>query len=263
MNTAVETAPPGGTKPIVRHISTEDVYTALAEGWSDFRAAPRFGLFFGGVYALVGIAIFVTLLAADQMVWIVPCAFAFPLIGPFAAVGLYEVSRRREAGEPLDWADVLGAVWRKRDSQIPSMAFVVLAGFFIWMWAAAMLVILFLGRISFATYSDFGGIWASSSGILLLVVGTLVGGAIAFLLFALTVVALPMLVDRDVDYVTAMVTSFQAVTSNLQPMLHWAWIVGGGLVAAMVPLFLGLVVVLPVLGHATWHLYRKVIEPVG
>lgn len=244
-------------KPVVRAITADDVYAALAAGWEDFRAVPAFGLFFGGVYAFLGIAIFLTLWAMDQPFWIVVFGLAFPLVGPFVAIGLYEVSRRREAGEPLDWADVLRVVWAKRESQIPSMAFVVLAGFLVWMWAASILVILFLGRLG--RYSDIDAILGSANGVALVVVGTLVGAVIAFLLFALTAVSLPMLLDREVDYVTAMVTSYHAVVSNLQPMLHWAWIVGASLVVAMLPLFLGLVVALPVLGHATWHLYRRVI----
>jgi uncharacterized membrane protein len=256
MTTLADAAPP---PPVIRSITAEDVYAALDQGWQDFRAVPRFGLFFGGIYALVGIALFLTLWAGGRPAWIVPLAVGFPLVGPFVAVGLYEVSRRRERGERLDWAEVLGAVWRKRDSQIPSMAFVVLAGLLVWMWAASMLVIIFLGRLG--AYRDLDAILSSENGIALVVVGTVVGGIIAFVLFALTVVSLPMLVDREIDIVTAMVTSFRAVTSNLQPMLHWAWIVGGVLFVAMLPLFLGLVVALPVLGHATWHLYRKVIAP--
>jgi uncharacterized membrane protein len=258
MATIAETFP---GRPVIRRIAADDVYAALREGWADFRAAPRFGLFFGGVYAALGIAIFVQLWVLEQPFWIVPFAFAFPLIGPFAAIGLYEVSRRREAGLPLDWSDILGVIWAKRDSQIPSMAFVVLAGFMIWMWVASMLVILFLGRWSLATYSDLGSILSSANGLVLVVVGSALGAVIAFLLFAITAVSLPMLLDRDVDYVTAMVTSYQAVTANLQPMLHWAWIIAGSLLVAMLPAFLGLIVVLPVLGHATWHLYRRVIEP--
>jgi uncharacterized membrane protein len=259
--TATATNAPG--RPVIRSITADDVYAALAAGWADFKAAPRFGLFFGGVYALVGIAIFVQLWVLDQPFWIVPFAFAFPLIGPFAAIGLYEVSRRRETGEPLDWAEVLGVVWSKRDSQIPSMAFIVLAGFMLWMWVASIIVILFLGRMSFAVYSDIGAVLSTPSGVAMLVVGGIAGGIIAFVLFAITAVSLPMLLDRDIDYVTAMVTSFQAVTSNLYAMLNWAWIVAGTLIAAMVPLFLGLIVALPVLGHATWHIYRRVIAPEG
>ena len=259
--TATDTHVPAA-RPVVRPITADDVYAALAAGWADFRAVPAFGLFFGGVYAFLGVAIFLTLWAMDQPFWIVIFAFAFPLIGPFVAVGLYEVSRRREDGAPLDWAEILAVVWEKRTSQIPSMAFVVLAGFLIWMWAASILVILFLGRLG--SYSDIDAILGSSNGIALVVVGTLVGGVIAFLLFALTAMSLPLLLDRDdVDYVTAMVTSYKAVTSNLQPRLHWGWIISAMLTVAMLPLFLGLVVALPVLGHATWHLYRRVIAPEG
>jgi uncharacterized membrane protein len=259
MSTAVTTAP---GRPVIRTIAAEDVYSALRAGWSDFRAAPRFGLFFGGVYAALGILIFLSLWVMGLSFWIVPFAFAFPLVGPFAAIGLYEVSRRREAGEPLDWADILGVVWSKRDSQYPSMAFIVLAGFMLWMWVASMLVILFLGRMSGAVYSNWDALFSTGNGIMLLVVGGVIGAGIAFLLFAITVVSLPMLLDRDLDYVTAMVTSYQAVMANLQPMLHWAWIVAATLVVAMLPIFLGLIVALPVLGHATWHLYRRLIEPV-
>lgn len=257
------TAPTARPKPEIRSISADDVYAALGAGWADFRAAPRFGLFFGGVYAALGILIFLQLWVLDQPMWIVPFACAFPLIGPFAAVGLYEVSRRRETGEPLDWAEILGVVWGKRDSQIPSMAFIVLAGFMIWMWVASMLIILFLGRMSSAMYSNLGDLLGTAEGIGLVVVGTLVGAVIAFLLFAVTVVSLPMLLDRDIDYVTAMITSFEAVTKNPQAMLHWAWIVAAAVVVAMVPVFLGLIVALPVLGHATWHLYRRVVAPAG
>ena len=252
---------PADGRPVVRRISADDVYASLRQGYADFRAAPRFGLFFGGVYAAVGILLFLLLWLVEQPLWIVPFSFAFPLIGPFAAIGLYEVSRRREAGEPLSWSRILGAVWQQRDRQLPSMAFVVLALFLLWMWAASVLVILFLGRMSGAVYSNLDALLATSNGLMLLVVGAVVGGLIAFLLFAITAVSLPLLLDREVDYVTAMIVSFQAVTDNLHAMLHWAWIVVGLLFVGILPMFLGLVVVLPVLGHSTWHIYRRVIAP--
>jgi uncharacterized membrane protein len=260
MNTQVQTASP---RPVVRSITTEDVYAALAQGWADFKAAPQFGLFFGGVYAVAGMIILAELWRMEQGLWIIPLAFAFPLIAPFVAIGLYEVSRRREAGLPLDWAAVLGAVWRERNRQMPTMAFIVLAGFMIWMWFARLILAIFLGRMSFAVYSDLNILFTTPEGLSMLVVGTAVGGAIAFILFAVTAVSLPMLLERELDFVTAMVTSFNAVTTNLRPMLTWAAIIAVASIAAMVPFFLGLVVVLPVLGHATWHLYRRVIAPEG
>lgn len=257
------TATPTAPRPRIRRISVDDVYELLHAGWLDFRAAPKFGLFFGGIYALGGMMIFFELMRIDQQLWIIPLAFAFPLIGPFVAIGLYEVSRRREAGLPLDWAEVLGSVWRQRNGQIPSMAFIVLAGFMVWMWFARLILAIFLGRMRFAVYSDIDILFTTPNGVAMLVFGTLVGGAIAFVLFAITAVSLPMLLDREIDFVTAMVTSFKAVTLNLRPMLSWAWVIGAATVAAMAPFFLGLMVVLPVLGHATWHLYRRVIAPEG
>ncbi len=256
-------APTSAGRYAVRSIGVDDIYAALSAGWADFRAAPQFGLFFGGVYALAGILIFLQLWVWDQPMWILPLAFAFPLIGPFAAIGLYEVSRRREAGVPLVWSEILDVIWRERNRQMPTMAFIVLAGFMIWMWAAAMLIAIFLGRMDFAVYSDIGTLLTTGNGMLLLLIGTIVGGAIALVLFSVTAVSLPMLLDREVDYVTAMVTSFNAVTQNPVAMLTWAGIVAVGLLIAMVPFFLGLFVALPVLGHTTWHIYRKVVAPEG
>ncbi len=260
MTTQVQSAP---RRPVVRAITSNDVHVALAQGWADFKAAPQFGLFFGGIYALGGILILAQLWIWEAHLWIIPLAFAFPLIGPFVAIGLYEVSRRREQGLPLDWSEVLGVVWRERGRQIPSMAFIVLAGFMIWMWFARLILAIFLGRMSLGTYSDFERLLGTPEGLSMLVVGTAVGGVIAFILFAITAVSLPLLLEREVDFVTAMITSFNAVTSNLVPMLTWAGIIAAGLFVSMIPAFLGLVVVLPVLGHATWHLYRKAIAPEG
>lgn len=260
MQSQVQTAP---ARPVVQAITRNDIHDALALGWADFKAAPQFGLFFGGIYALGGMLIFAQLWIWDAPLWIIPLAFAFPLIGPFVVIGLYEVSRRREQGLPLDWADVLGVVWRERGRQIPSMAFIVLAGFMIWMWFARLILALFLGRMSLGTYSDFERLMATPEGLSMLVVGSAVGGVIAFILFAITAVSLPMLLEREIDFVTAMIASFTAVTSNIVPMLTWAAIIAGSVIMAMLPFFLGLVIVLPVLGHATWHLYRKAIAPEG
>ncbi len=250
-----------GHRPVIRPITTDDVYGALTAGWRDFRAAPQFGLFFGGIYALGGMFIFLELWRMDQPLWIIPLAFAFPLIGPFVAIGLYEVSRRREAGLPMDWSEVLGVIWRERGRQIPSMAFIVLAGFMIWMWFARLIIAIFLGRMRFGTYSDLERLLGTPEGIGMLIIGSVVGGVIAFLLFAITAVSLPLLLEREIDFVTAMITSFNVVTSNLVPMLTWAAIIAAGVIVAMLPFFLGLLVVLPVLGHATWHLYRRSVAP--
>lgn len=250
-------------RPQIRKISVNDVYSALTEGWADFRAAPNFGLFFGGIYAVAGIFIFLQLVAWSQPLWIIPLACAFPLIGPFVAIGLYEVSRRRETGEPLVWSEILTSVWGQRNGQMPFLAFVVLMGFMVWIWFARLLVAVVLGRMSFAVYSDLNILFTTGSGLTLLFFGTIVGGIIAFCIFSFSVMAVPMLLDRDVDFVTAMITSVDTVKANPKAMFTWAWIVVAVLVVGMIPFFLGLVVALPVLGHGTWHLYRKAIAPEG
>ncbi len=259
--TAASSASVSHLRPQIREITVNDVHSALSEGWADFRAAPNFGLFFGGIYAILGIFILLQLMVWSQPLWIIPLACAFPIIGPFAALGLYEVSRRRESGAPLIWSEILTAVWGQRNGQMPFMAFVVLAGFMVWVWVAHMLVAVILGRMSFAVYSDFGILFTTGSGITLLVLGTIIGFAIAFCIFSFTVMALPLLLERDIDFVTAMITRFDTVKTNPKPMLIWAWIVAVLLIVAMIPFFLGLVVALPVLGHGTWHLYRKAVVP--
>lgn len=248
-------------RPQFRSITVDDVYNSVAEGWRDFRAAPRFGLFFGAVYAVGGMALFVLLTMLDITGWILPLAAAFPLFGPFVAIGLYEVSRRLEAGAPLYWREVLGVVWLQRERQMPSMAFVVLAGFLIWMWAAWLMGGVFLATAGHGPRLDLDVLFGTPAGLSLLFFGSILGGAIAFVLFAATVVSIPMLLDRDVDYVTALTTSFHATLANLIPMLTWGAVIAVMTAAAMAPFFLGLAVALPVLGHATWHIYRKVIVP--
>ncbi|WP_236638593.1 DUF2189 domain-containing protein [Mangrovicoccus ximenensis] len=245
--------------PELRPVSWPVVRQCLGRGWDDFKAAPAFGLFFGLVYALGGIAMYAITEITGQSYWLILAAFGFPLIGPFAAVGLYEVSRRLERGEPLDWAEVLGVMRRETGRQIPSLAVLVMGIFIIWIFMAHMLFALFLGKMTMVNVFTSWEVFLSVNGLMLIAMELALGGALAALLFAVTVFGMPMLVDREVDYVTAILTSLEAVKQNPRTMFAWAAIVAGALLVAMLPMFLGLVVVLPVLGHATWHLYRAAV----
>ncbi|WP_240722269.1 DUF2189 domain-containing protein [Poseidonocella sp. HB161398] len=239
------------TWPVVRQ--------CLERGWDDFCRAPAFGLFFGLVYALGGLAMFAITEITGQSYWLILAAFGFPLIGPFAAVGLYEVSRRLEQGEPLDWPGVLGVLRREAGRQIPSLAVLVMGIFIIWIFLAHMLFALFLGKMTMVNVFTSWDIFFSANGMMLIAMELAVGAALAALLFSVTVFGMPMLLDREVDYVTAILTSLEAVKQNPRTMAAWAAIVAGALLLAMLPFFLGLLVVLPVLGHATWHLYRAAV----
>lgn len=247
--------------PEIGRVTLAEVMVSLQCGWRDFRRAPLFGLFFGGVYAAVGLLL--TALGAAGWVWTLALSLGFPLVAPFAAVGLYEVSRRLEDGEPLVWGAVLGVVLRERQRQIPWAGAIIVIYFLFWSFLAHMLFALFMGPSALMNASTSWEMYLTPLGLSMIAVELVVGGVAAFILFALTVVSLPLLLEREVDFITAMLLSMRATFANLGVMLVWAAVIAGLLFVGMLPWFLGLFVVLPVLGHATWHLYRRALyDPV-
>jgi uncharacterized membrane protein len=252
----------GKADPVVLRIGASDIAEALAKGLRDFQAAPFYGLLFGALFAAGGIAVVLAATALGMSYLAYPLAAGFALIGPFVAAGLYEVSRRREAGASLPSAREIWATIRSR-GELGWMAFVTLFVFLIWMYQVRFLMAVFLGlNASFATLQQFiAVVLTTSHGLLFLLIGNIVGAVLALIMFSLTVVSFPLLLDRDVDFVTAMITSVRAVVTNPVPMIGWAAVVVVLLILSALPLFLGLLVTLPVLGHTTWHLYRRVIAP--
>jgi uncharacterized membrane protein len=248
--------------PVVRPVAVADIVEALASGLRDFQAAPVYGIAFGGLYAVGGIAILACLVGLGWSYLAYPLAAGFALIGPFAAVGLYEVSRRRAAGQPLSWKVIIRTIVAQGNRELGWMAFVTLFIFIVWMYQARLLVALFLGLHATASLRDFIVLVTTTpEGIIFLLVGNAVGAVLSIILFSLTVVSFPLLLDRDVDFVTAMITSVRAVTMSPLPLLSWAIVIVIELMVAALPFFLGLVVVLPILGHATWHLYTRIVAP--
>ena len=244
--------------PQIRALTLGDVRASLRDGWDDFKAYPGYGLFFGSIYMFGGLLIlgFLTRIGSPWM--IIPLAIGFPLLGPFVAVGLYEVSRRRRMGETVTPKAVLAQVFYQRERQLGWMAFVVMFIFWIWVYQVRLLLALFLGFKSFSSWDRFVEIVLSTpEGWGFLVVGTIVGAFLATVLFSTTVIALPMLAEREVDFVTAMITSIATVVKNPLPMLVFGFVVGLATLVALLPAFVGLLLVLPVMGHATWHLYRR------
>lgn len=246
--------------PEVQMIRASAVGEVLRAGLRDFMRAPLFGLFFSGFYVLGGIVFYLVFAAAGQEWWLIPVIVGFPILAPFAGVGLYEVSRRMEQGEPLRWGDVLGVVFRQKDRQIPSMAMLILLMFMFWVFVAHTIFALFMGLSALTNITTSPEVLFSGNGLVMLVVGSLIGAGFAAVLFSITVVGLPLLLDREVDFVTAMILSVKAVLTNAGPMLVWGVTIAVLMFAAMLPLFLGLFVVMPVLGHASWHMYRKLVR---
>ncbi len=251
----------GKADPVVRPITVSDVMEALRLGLRDFRAAPRYGLVLGAVCALTGIAIVAMLYAMGLPYLAYPLAAGFALVCPFLAAGLYEVSRRLERGEPLEASAIWATVTSR--SEIRWMGFATVFVLIIWMYQVRFLMALFLGYSGMmATMGEFlNVVLHTTEGLTFLAVGNLVGALLATILYALTVVSFPLVLDRDVDFVTAMITSVRAVAANPVPMFFFAAVIAGLLAVSSLPAFLGLLVTLPILGHATWHLYRRVIAP--
>lgn len=246
--------------PLVNKITVNDVIDALAAGLQDFRAAPAYGLAIGTFFAVGGLFVILSAAALNMSYLSYPAAAGFVLIGPFAAVGLYEVSRRLKNGEELSWAKVFGAMWAQKSRELSWMAFVVLFIQIMWMYQVRLLLALFLGFRSFASFDEFlTEVIGTPEGLMFLAIGHVVGAVLSLLLFSLTVISFPMLLEEDRDFITAMITSVRAVATSPIPMIGWAFVVTAVLIVSMVPAFIGLVVTLPVLGHTTWHLYKKCV----
>ena len=246
--------------PEILELDMTDLKAVLKAGWQDFRRAPLYGLFFAGVYVLGGWLITWALTADGQIWWTLVAGAGFPILGPFIACGFYEVSRRLERGEALDWPGVLSVVWRQKHSQIPTMAAIIVVFFLFWNFLAHMIFALFLGTATLTNISSSLDVFVTPEGLAMLAVGTATGAVFAAVLFALTVVSLPLLLDREVDFITAMIASWSLVLANPGIMLIWAALIAAALFVGMVTGFLGLFVVLPLFGHATWHLYRRALE---
>jgi uncharacterized membrane protein len=253
----------GKVDPVVRPIKAADIAEALGQGLRDFQAMPLYSLAFGALYAGGGIVIVLCLTAFGMVYLAYPLAAGFALIGPFVAIGLYEVSRRREAGQQATISGIWSTI-RSR-GELGWMAFVTLFVFVIWMYQVRLLIALLLGlNASFGSLHEFiTVVLTTNEGLLFLAIGNAVGAALSLILFSLTVVSFPLLLDREVDFVTAMVTSVRAVVASPLPMIGWAALIVVLLIVSALPWFLGLLVTLPVLGHATWHLYRRIVAPVA
>ena len=248
--------------PEVRSIGLHDLRDALTKGLEDFWAMPTHVVFLSLIYPIAGIAIGWATLGYDVIPLLYPIATGFALIGPIAAIGLYELSRRREMGLDTSWTHAFDVRHSPSFPAIVAVGLLLLAIFGIWLaMAHAIYVATFGYREPVALPAFVQDVLTTREGHSLIVIGNIVGFLFALLSFSLSVVSFPLLLDRNVGAAVAIATSVRAVLRNPVMMAVWGLVVASGLVIGSLPLFLGLALVMPVLGHATWHLYRKVVVP--
>jgi uncharacterized membrane protein len=254
-------AAPTRTIPI-RKITNDDLRTSLAQGMNDF-LAMRGDLFFAGlIYTLIGIAAVVMTTNEPLMPWFFPVVAGVGLLGPIAAVGFYELARRRESGQTNNnWSHFFDVLKRPAADDMGIVAAVLLVIFLGWLLAAGILYALLFGWATPTSISGFlSTVFTTPKGWALIVLGAAIGAAFGWLVLALSVASLPLLVDCDVSASEAISTSWRATQANKSEMLRWGVIVTGLLVLGSVPLFVGLAFVLPWLGYSTWHLYTRLVD---
>jgi len=253
----------------VRHIQTSDLRAALADGWRDFTEKRGDILVIGFIYPLIGLAV-AALALNDQLVPLAfPICAGLSLLGPAVAIGFYELARRRERGEESSWNHFTDAFSRNGAAIAAAILFLAMV-FLFWVAAAWLLYTATFGTGTYymwsvnhgetVTLQDFlSRLFTTRDGWTLILLGNLAGACFALIVLAVSVVTFPMLVDRQVDVVSAMSVSLRAFAANWRVLLGWGVIVGALLVLGSIPAFVGLAVVLPVLGYATWHLYTRLV----
>lgn len=248
--------------PKVNKVTAGDVNASLKAGLSDFLARPFMSGFFGLFYAVFGCLLVWSLVWLGKMWMIIPAVVGFPLVAPFAAAGLYEMSRRLQKGERFGWSEILTVMANQRKREMGWMAFVTLFVFWVWMYQVRLWLAIILQDASFSDFDGFlNTVFFTPQGWAFLAIGTCAGAFLSAVLFSVTVVAMPMLLDRETDFVSAMLTSIRVVTESPVVMLTWAAIIAVTMLLSLVPAFLGLIVTLPILGHTTWHLYQRAVSP--
>jgi uncharacterized membrane protein len=249
-----------GALPVVRRLDVSDLKDALAKGFNDFGANRTDVIFLCAFYPIVGLVLGRLVSGAEMLPLLFPLASGFALVGPLAAVGLYEISRRRELGGNVSWADAFAVLRSHSFGAIVLLGMLLVAILAIWLLVAEGIFLITLGPASPTSVGSFiHDVFRTRAGWTLIIAGVGVGFLFALLVLAIGAFSFPLLLDREVSVQTAVRASVRAVAANPVTMAVWGVIVAGSLVIGSVPLFLGLVVVLPVLGHSTWHLYRKVM----
>lgn len=256
----VETISMGASGTVaIRRVAAEAPWTWLAKGWRDFARAPLFGLAYGGLFALGGIVMTAAVWRFDMFWAVLPLAAGFMLVAPIFAVGLYDTSRRLEAGERIETAEEFG-IWRRYLIRLAPIGVVLMLFLLAWIRLAQIIfAIFFAGNPPPPDPYRLLELFLSWEAVPFLAVGAAVGFALAALVFAIAVISIPALTERDINVISAIGLSLQVVGRNFWTLALWAWLIALFAIAGLAALYIGLCITLPILGHASWHAYRDLV----
>jgi uncharacterized membrane protein len=248
------------TRLTIRKIGIKDIRTALSRGLDDFLAMPSHLAFIGLIYPIIGVCLAALTFSSNALPLLYPLATGFALVGPFAAIGLYEISRIRERGEQPTWRDAFNVLRSPAIPSILTIGVLLLVIFVAWLATARMLYESLFGVLAPESYAGFvHEVLSTREGWTLILLGNLIGFAFAVVVLSISIVSFPLLLDRDVGAAVALQTSVRAVVANPAMVALWGVIVAAALLIGSLPLLVGLAIVVPIFGHATWHLYRRVV----
>ena len=250
----------GVVKPRANKLVFSDISKSMRSGLRDLKRAPVYGLTFGFLYAAGGWILLYLLNTLKINYYVYPMATGFALLAPFVASGIYEVSHALEQGRELSWTGVLRSVRTAGGKDLSWMAVVTTFAYIIWMDIAVALYVIFFGMKPLSFPELVTAIMTTPSGFVFFVIGNAAGALLALIVFSITAVSMPLLFDRHVDFVTAMITSVKVVLENPKVMLLWCIIIGVFFALSIVSMFAALIVILPFLGHTTWHLYKRAVR---
>lgn len=242
----------------IREIDMERPWIWLAAGWGDIRRAPAVSLSYGLIFSVVGFAVSYWLYSKNILYLIMPLAAGFGLVGPAAAVGLYDISRRLEVGRPVSLGGLIPAIL-SRSETLAAMGLVLMLFLMAWMEIALLIFAFFFGQKPVSAQNFVEQVFFSPESLPFVVVGTLAGAILAAAVFTISAVSLPMMLDRNISVPTAVSTSLRVVNENRKAMALWAMLIVVFTSFGIATLFAGLVVTLPLIGHATWHAYRDLV----
>jgi uncharacterized membrane protein len=255
---ANDAAPPDALP--VNEIGVADIKNALRQGYSDFMAQPSHLLFIALIYPIAGVLLARLTVSYNIFPLLFPLASGFALLGPFAAIGLYEISRRRELGMDISWKHALDVLHSPGIGQIALLGALLTGAFLAWLFSAWIIYLWLMGDVPLDSFESFATpLLTTVNGWTLIILGNALGLLFAITVFSITVVSFPLMLDRHVDMATAVRTSIAAVEKNPRVMMYWGLTITALLVLGSLPVLVGLVIVMPVLGHASWHIYRRVV----